>query len=65
MNDLITKFNKNKIIKFRDIIRESECKLEAVVTFLALLELIKLRIVKVYQDNNFDDILMERRIGNE
>lgn len=65
MNDLMTKFNNNKIIKFRDIIRESECKLEAVVTFLALLELIKLRIVKVYQDNNFDDILMERRIGNE
>lgn len=65
MNDLMLNFDKKQIIKFKDIIRESECKLEAVVTFLALLELIKLRIIKVYQDNNFDDILMERRIGNE
>lgn len=65
MNDLMGKFKTNKIVKFKDIINESECKLEAVVTFLALLELIKLRILKAYQDNNFDDILMERRIGNE
>ena len=65
MNDLMVKFESDKIVKFRDIIRESECKLEAVVTFLALLELIKLRIIKVYQDNNFDDILMERRRGSE
>ncbi|MBE6053882.1 MAG: segregation/condensation protein A [Clostridium sartagoforme] len=61
MNDLMINFEKDKIVKFKDIIRESECKLEAVVTFLALLELIKLRIIKVYQDNNFDDILLERR----
>ncbi|MDV4152145.1 segregation/condensation protein A [Clostridium sp. AL.422] len=65
MNDLISSFNNNKIIKFKDIIRESQCKLESVVTFLALLELIKLRIIKVYQDNNFDDILIERRSANE
>ena len=39
----------------------SECKLEAVVTFLALLELIKLRMIKAYQNDNFDDILIERR----
>lgn len=65
MNDLMINFDKKKIIKFKDIIRESECKLEAVVSFLALLELIKLRIIKAYQDDNFDDILMERRIGNE
>ena len=65
MNDLMVRFESDKIVKFRDIIRESECKLEAVVTFLALLELIKLRIIKVYQDNNFDDILMERRRGSE
>lgn len=65
MNDLMINFDKKKIIKFKDIIRESECKLEAVVSFLALLELIKLRIIKAYQDDNFGDILMERRIGNE
>lgn len=65
MNDLIIKFNDKKIVKFKEIIKESECKLEVVVTFLALLELIKLRVIKVYQDNNFDDILIERRRVNE
>lgn len=60
MNDLLKYFNNEKIVKFKSIIKESECKLEAVVTFLALLELIKLRVIKVYQDKSFDEILMER-----
>jgi segregation and condensation protein A len=38
-----------------------ECKLECVVTFLALLEMIKQRMVKVYQSDNFTNILIERR----
>lgn len=65
MEELLSNIEIKKIIKFRDIINESECKLEAVVTFLALLELIKLRMIKVYQDQNFNDILMERRKINE
>lgn len=65
MNELVERVENESIIKFKEIIDSSECKLEAVVTFLALLELIKIRIVKVYQDENFDDILIERRRGNE
>lgn len=65
MNDLLADINNKKIIRFKDIIIESECKLEAVVSFLALLELIKLRMIKVYQDDNFEDILIERRHDNE
>jgi segregation and condensation protein A len=62
MDELLINIQNNKIIKFRDdIINKSECKLEVVVTFLALLELIKLRMVKVYQDESFKDILIERR----
>ena len=37
MNELMDKFQSEKIIKFRSIINESECKLETVVSFLALL----------------------------
>lgn len=65
MNDLLKVIDKNKILKFKEIIVESECKLEAVVSFLALLELIKLRIIKAYQDDNFSDIIIERRLVNE
>lgn len=61
MDELLRNIEEERIVKFRDIIRESECKLEAVVTFLALLELIKLRMIKAYQNDNFDDILIERR----
>lgn len=36
------------------------CKLEVVVTFLALLELIKQREILVTQETNFNKILIER-----
>lgn len=65
MEELLSNIEIKNIVKFRDIINESECKLEVVVTFLALLELIKLRMIKVYQYENFNDILMERRKINE
>lgn len=65
MYELLKVIKGKTIAKFGDIINEDECKLESVVTFLALLELIKLRQVKVYQYNSFDDILIQRRIENE
>ena len=60
MQELIDKIKSNEIFKFKEIIDTSECKLETVVTFLAILELIKLRISNVYQENNFEDILIEK-----
>lgn len=60
MQELIDKIKSNEIFKFKEIIDTSECKLETVVTFLAILELIKLRIINVYQENNFEDILIEK-----
>lgn len=65
INKILNIIKGNDIINFVDIINEDECKLESVVTFLALLELIKLRRVKVYQDNNFDEILVQRRMESE
>ena len=46
---------------FSELIKESECKMETVVTFLALLEMIKQRMIKVYQSDNFGKIIIERR----
>lgn len=65
MNELTDMFNDNSTIEFKSIINLCECKLETVVTFLALLELIKLRVIKVYQENSFGNILMKRRQDSE
>ena len=65
MKELLDRFNNANVIEFRSIIKESESKLETVVTFLALLELIKLRVIIAYQEGNFKEILMKRRGENE
>lgn len=59
------RFQKENIVEFSDLMYESECKLEIVVTFLALLEMIKLKMIKVFQDESFSNILIQRRIDNE
>ncbi|MGL5379979.1 segregation/condensation protein A [Clostridium sp.] len=65
MDYVLEKFKKDNIFSFESIINESECKLEVVVTFLALLELIKLRMITIYQDESFGNILVKRRGTNE
>lgn len=55
------RFEYNKVIEFSEIISECECKIECVVTFLAMLEMIKQKVIKVYQNTNFGEILIERR----
>lgn len=65
MNELIDRFNSNSTVEFKSLINLCECKLETVVIFLALLELIKLRVIKVYQEKSFGNILMKRRQDSE
>lgn len=65
MQDVLDMFKNEKVIAFNDMIMQCECKMETVVTFLALLELIKLKMIKVFQDNSFDDILIKRRKEDE
>lgn len=59
------KFSGEKSIKFSQLIDSCEVKIEAVVTFLALLELIKLKVVTVLQEGNFKEIFIERIELNE
>lgn len=49
-------------IHFTKLIYGYSSKLEIIVTFLALLELIKIRSVRVIQESNFKDIYLERVI---
>ncbi|MGL4873378.1 MAG: segregation/condensation protein A [Clostridium sp.] len=46
-------------VNFSDIIYDCSCKIECVVTFLALLELIKQKRVKAYQTDSFAEIIIE------
>lgn len=50
----------NSIIRFSDLSYECECKLELVVTFLAILEMIKIEEIKVLQYDNFEEIIIEK-----
>lgn len=51
---------RNVSSKFSDILKEAKDKTEVIVSFLALLELIKQRTVAVTQANIFEDIIIEK-----
>ncbi|WP_125152283.1 segregation/condensation protein A [Clostridium rectalis] len=51
---------KDKKICFLDISKKCTSKIEIVVTFLALLEMIKLKTIIVLQEKNFGNIFIER-----
>ncbi|HEY8361845.1 MAG TPA: segregation/condensation protein A [Tissierellaceae bacterium] len=50
-----------KKVNFKDFFSKSATKSELIITFLAILELIKLNKVKVYQDQPFGDITIVLR----
>ncbi|SKA76720.1 condensin subunit ScpA [Clostridium sp. USBA 49] len=61
---------KEKILKhnhllFSNVVQECKNKIEIVVTFLAMLELIKLKEIKAIQEKNFTEIYLERIYDNE
>lgn len=49
---------------FTDIFNDTSSKGQVIVTFLAILELIKTKEITVLQENNFADILIERLIND-
>ncbi|WP_461204379.1 segregation/condensation protein A [Clostridium sp. DL1XJH146] len=50
----------NEVFRFSDIISECKYKIEVVVTFIAMLELIKLKEINVVQDKSFSNIIIKR-----
>ena len=45
-------------MSFRDLLEKQNSKMEIIVTFLVVLELIKVGIIEIVQDSIFDDILI-------
>lgn len=60
MDELKNIMNISPKVHFTNILMSYKSKTEVIVTFLALLELIKLKNVKVIQEGNFKDIYIER-----
>jgi segregation and condensation protein A len=47
-------------LKFSELFLETSSKDEIITTFMALLELIKMQIIRVSQDDLFSDIQIEK-----
>ena len=55
-NFILKEFEKKKVISLKDLVKNLETKIEIIVTFLALLEMIKQSEIICSQKENFEDI---------
>jgi segregation and condensation protein A len=60
IKDILQSLSINKKIFFQELFIKNVDKLELIVTFLALLELIHLKEVKIYQSKVYGDIIIEK-----
>ena len=56
---ILQQFNNDKILSLKNLVKKLETKLEIIVTFLALLEMIKRSEIICSQKENFEDIEMK------
>jgi segregation and condensation protein A len=59
---ILEKLRENEFLEFTALFSGSRSKAEMVVTFLALLELIRLQVVKAFQAGNFAPISIKRAV---
>ncbi|MDD6771868.1 MAG: segregation/condensation protein A [Inconstantimicrobium porci] len=59
-NVILNKLHRKRNFFFYELASQCECKMEVIVTFLALLELIKQRSIEIIQSENFENIIIER-----
>lgn len=56
---------KNKKFNFRVLLEENKTKMQMIVTFLAILELMKVGDIKISQEDIFEDIIIESLIAED
>ncbi len=59
INDLMDRLQASHEVEFKPIIAACRSKLERIVTFLAVLELVRLKLVKAFQREAFDEIRLK------
>ena len=57
---IIEYLNEHALCSFRDLLLEQHTRLDVIVSFLVVLELMKIGQIIIRQENIFDDILIER-----
>jgi segregation and condensation protein A len=65
IQELLAMIKEGESLEFLELFRSQETKGDMIVTFLALLELIRLKLVKVYQRGIFGEIRVFRPVGPE
>jgi segregation and condensation protein A len=65
MEEILGLLREGQSVDFLDLFAGEHTKTDMIVTFLALLELIRLKTVKVYQRGNFGPIRVFRPVGPE
>ncbi|MCD6153899.1 MAG: segregation/condensation protein A [Syntrophobacterales bacterium] len=56
MNEIMERLNKEKALTFNDLLGGLSDRIKIIYTFLAILELMKLRVIKAYQSKPFGTI---------
>ncbi|HBH60643.1 MAG TPA: hypothetical protein DDX85_02640, partial [Nitrospiraceae bacterium] len=56
INHIIERLEKDDGVRFEELFEEGDTKLTLIVTFLALLEIIRLGLAKIYQEKAFGSI---------
>jgi len=46
------------VVRFEDLFKENVTKIQLIITFVALLELIRLGLARVYQESQFGSIFL-------
>ncbi|MFD0586854.1 segregation and condensation protein A [Paenibacillus sp. GCM10027627] len=65
INDIVDVLKQFETVRFSKLIRENMDKHEIVVTFLAILELMKMKHIRCFQHSLFDDIVIHWRGESE
>lgn len=52
----------NKTVSFRNLLEKQNSKMEIIVSFLVILELIKIGLIEIVQEDIFDDILIKVKV---
>ena len=62
VHEIFHRLVKEPVIFFSDLFKSSKNKFEVITTFLAILELIRLKEVRVRQENHFSEIEISRNV---
>jgi segregation and condensation protein A len=65
ISELMDRLNVEKKLVFHEIFTSDSSRAELIITFLAILEMTRLRLTRLIQDGPFDPIYIELRVSEE